>query len=63
MEEKHVPHVCRIGTHHKNDIDEVMPIVQISIRNCEIMDVLLNGGYGVNIIFEHMQMKLGLKKP
>jgi len=42
--------MCKVGTHHKNDFDKVMPIVQVSIRNCEIMDVLLVGNYGMNII-------------
>jgi hypothetical protein len=41
MQEEHVLDVCRIRTHHKNDFDEVMPIVQVSIGNCKIMDVLL----------------------
>jgi hypothetical protein len=63
MEEEHVPHVCRIGIHHKNDFDEVILIVQISIRNYEIMDVLLDGGNGVNITSEHLWRELGLKKP
>jgi hypothetical protein len=54
MEEEHLPDVCRVGTHHKNDFDEVMPVVQVSIGNCEIMDVLLDGGFGINIIFEHL---------
>jgi hypothetical protein len=45
-----------------NNFDEVMPIVQISIGNCEIMDVLLDGGFGVNIISKHLWRKLGLKK-
>jgi hypothetical protein len=39
--------VWRVSTHHKNYFDEVMPIVQLSIGNCEIMDVLLDGGYGI----------------
>ncbi len=55
--------VCKIGTHHKNDFDESMLVVQVSIGNCEIMDVLLDGGSGINIIFEHLRKKLGLKKP
>ncbi len=63
MQEEHVPDVCRIGTHHKNDFDEVMPIIQVSIGNCEIMDVILVGGSGINIIYKHLQRKLGLKKP
>jgi hypothetical protein len=63
MEDEHGPFVCKVGTHHKNDFDEVMPIVQMSIGNCEIMDVLLDGNFKINIIFEHLQRKLGLKKP
>jgi hypothetical protein len=55
--------VCKVGTHHKNDFDKVMPIVQVSIENYEIMDVLLDVRFGVNIIFEHLQRKLSLKKP
>jgi hypothetical protein len=43
--------------------EEVMLVVQVSIENYEIMDVLLDGRFGVNIIFEHMQRKLSLKKP
>jgi len=62
MQKKHVLDVCRVGTLHKNDFDEVMPVVQVSIRNCEIMDVLLDSESGINIIFKHMQRKLGLKK-
>jgi hypothetical protein len=38
MQEEHVLNVCRVGTHHKNDFNEVMTIVQVSIGNCEIMD-------------------------
>jgi uncharacterized protein (DUF1786 family) len=62
MQEEHVPDVCRVGTHHINDFDEVMPIIQVSIGNYEIMDVLLDGGSGINNIFEHLQRKLSLKK-
>jgi hypothetical protein len=50
MEEENVLDVCRVGTHHKNDFNEVMHVVQVSIGNCEIMDVLLDGGFGVNVI-------------
>jgi hypothetical protein len=49
--------MCKIGTHHKNDFDESMLVVQVSIGNCEIMDVLLDGGSGINIIFEHLRKK------
>jgi hypothetical protein len=40
-----------------------MPIIQVSIGNYEIMDVLLDGEFEVNIISKHLQRKLGLKKP
>jgi hypothetical protein len=63
MQEEHIPNVYKVGTHHKNAFDEVMFVVQVSIGNCEIMDVLLDGGFGVNIFSEHLQRKLGLKKP
>jgi hypothetical protein len=63
MQEKHILDVCKVGTHHKNDFDEVMHVVQVSIGNCKIVDVLLDGGYGINIINENLRRKLGLKKP
>jgi hypothetical protein len=50
MQKQQISNVYRVGTHHKNDFDEEMPIVQISIRICEIVDVLLDGGFGINII-------------
>ncbi len=63
MQKEHVPNVCKFGTHHKNDFDEVMPIVHVCVGNYEIMDVLLDDGFGINISFEHLRRKLGLKKP
>jgi hypothetical protein len=63
MQEEHLLNVCKVGTHHKNNFNEVMPIVQASIGNCETIDVLLNGGFGINIISKHLQRKLDLKKP
>jgi hypothetical protein len=54
MQKEHVPNVCKFSTHHKNDFDEVMPVVQVCVRNYEIMDVLLDDGFGVNIIFERL---------
>jgi hypothetical protein len=63
MQKEHVLDVCKVGTHHKNYFDEIMPIVQISIGKFLIMDVLLDGGSRMNIIYEHLQKKLGLKKP
>jgi uncharacterized protein (DUF1786 family) len=59
---QNVPDVCKVGTFHKSDFDEVMFTIQISIGNCEIMDVLLDGESRINIIFEHMWRKLRLKK-
>jgi hypothetical protein len=46
---KNMYHMCKVGTHHKNDFDEVMPIVQVSITNCEIMDILLDYDSRMNI--------------
>jgi hypothetical protein len=47
MQEEHVHNVCTVGTHHKNDFDEVKLVVQVSIGNYEIMDVLLDGGFEI----------------
>jgi hypothetical protein len=40
-----------------------MAIIQVWIGKNTIEDVLLNGGFGVNIIIERMRLKLGLPKP
>jgi hypothetical protein len=40
-----------------------MPIVQIWVGKFETRDVLLDNGSGVNIVFESLKKKLGLKKP
>jgi len=63
MQDEHVLDLCKVGTHHKNDFDEVIPVVQVCIGNYEIMDVLLNSGLRINIIFKQLRRKLGLKKP
>jgi hypothetical protein len=63
MQKEHALDVCKVGTHHKNDFDEVLHVVQVCIGNCEIVDVLLNNGFKINIIYEHMRRKLDLNKP
>jgi hypothetical protein len=40
-----------------------MPVVQIRVGKFEIRDVLLNNGSDVNIIFESLKKKLGLRRP
>jgi hypothetical protein len=50
MQQEHVSNACKVDIHHKNDFNEVILIVQVSIGNYEIMDVLLDGGFGANII-------------
>jgi hypothetical protein len=40
-----------------------MAIIQIWIEKKFIEDVLLDGGYGVNIIFEELRKPLGLSNP
>jgi hypothetical protein len=39
-----------------------MAVIQIQIGKNTIADVLLDGGYGVNIIIEQLKLKLGLPK-
>jgi hypothetical protein len=40
-----------------------MPIVQVWMRKFEVKDVLLDGGSKMNIIFESLKKKLGLRRP
>ncbi len=46
--------VCKVTT-KVEDFDEAMPIVQVQVGNLEVRDVLLNGGFHVNIIFENLR--------
>jgi hypothetical protein len=62
MKEDEVAYVCKVIT-KVEDFDEVMPVVQVYVGKFEIRDVLLDGGYGVNIIFESLRRKLELKRP
>jgi len=40
-----------------------MAIIQVYIGKNTIEDMLLNGGFGVNIIIERLRLRLGLPKP
>ncbi len=40
-----------------------MAIIQVEIGKNTIEDLLLDGGYGVNIITKQLRLKLGLSKP
>ncbi len=44
-------------------IDNHMAIIQVQIGKNKIEDVLLNGGFGVNIIIEQLELRLGLPNP
>jgi hypothetical protein len=41
-------------------IDNHMAVIQVQIGKNTIEDVLLDGGFGVNIITEHLRLRLGL---
>jgi hypothetical protein len=40
-----------------------MVVIQVQIRNNIVMDVLLDGGFRVNIITKQLRLRLGLPKP
>jgi len=46
--------VYKVTTAKINDFDEAMLIIQIQIGRVGISDVLLDGQFGVNIIFERL---------
>ncbi len=43
-------------------IDNHMVVILVQIEKNIVEDVLLNGGFGVNIITEQLKLKLGLPK-
>ncbi len=61
MKEDHVAYACKVTT-KVEDFDETMPIVQIWVGKFEVRDVLLEDGFGVNIISKSLKKKLGLKR-
>jgi hypothetical protein len=44
-------------------IDHQMVVIQVQVINNFIEDVLLDGGYGINIITKKLRVQLGLSKP
>jgi hypothetical protein len=42
---------------------EAISVVQVCVGQFGIRDVLVDGGSNVNIIFESLRKKLGLRKP
>jgi len=40
-----------------------MVVIQVQIRKNTIKDVLLDEGFGINIIIEQLRLRLGLSKP
>jgi hypothetical protein len=63
MGEAHIVDVYKVIATKVKGFDEAIPVVQIRIRKFKVRDVLLDGGFGVNIIFEGLRKKLRLKKP
>jgi hypothetical protein len=45
------------------DFDEAILIVQVCVGKFGVRDVLVDGGSGMNIIFESLKKKLGLRNP
>jgi hypothetical protein len=62
MKEDQVVDICKV-TIKVEDSNKVMPIVQVWAGKFQVKDVLLDGGFGVNIIFESLKKILKLRKP
>jgi hypothetical protein len=62
MTNKTIPFVAPKVTTTTVAIDNHMAIIHIHIRKNIVDDVLLNGGFGVNIIIKQFILKLGLPK-
>jgi hypothetical protein len=55
--------VCKVTIMKIKDFDEAMLVVQVWVGKFGVRNVLLDGGFGVNIISKNLRKKLGLKKP
>ncbi len=58
-----IVNVYKVTSTKVKGFDEAILVVQFHIRKFKVRDVLLDGGSDVNIIFESLKKKLGLKKP
>jgi hypothetical protein len=63
MGEAHIVDVYKVTAIKVEDFDEAILVVQVCIGKFGMKDVLLDGRSNVNIIFESLMKKLGLKKP
>jgi hypothetical protein len=63
IEEAQNVNVCKVITTKIEDFDEAILIIQIRAGKFGTKDALLDDGSNVNIIFENLWKKLGLKKP
>jgi hypothetical protein len=61
MKEDHVVNACKITT-KVEELNEVMPVVQVWVGKFEVRDVLLDGGSTMNIIFKNLRKKLRLRR-
>ncbi len=61
MKEDQVVDVCKIRT-KVEDFDGAMLVVRVQMGKFEVRDVLLDGGFDVNIIYESLRKKFELKR-
>ncbi len=57
-----VTDVSKVNTIKVEDFDEAILVVQVRVGKFEVKDVLLDGGFGVNINSKSLKKKLGLRK-
>jgi len=62
LKENQFVDVCKIIT-KVEDFDEAMSVVQVQVGKFEVRDVLLDGGFNVNIISKSLKKKLRLRRP
>jgi hypothetical protein len=62
LKENQFVDVCKI-IRKVEDFDEAMSVVQVQVGKFEVRDVLLDGGFNVNIISKSLKKKLRLRRP
>jgi hypothetical protein len=63
MKFRSIINACKVTTTKEKYFDENMLVVQIQIEKYGMRNVLLDGGFGMNIASKALWKKLGLRKP
>jgi hypothetical protein len=60
---REVVDVCKVTISKVEDFDKAIHVVQVRVRKLGMKDVVLDGGFRINIVSKELRKKLRLKRP